>query len=83
MPDWRLEIATQWAGSSTDEDGNHPLFGDEYTFIRWTDKTAQVMNQPGKQPKMNIYIIEAEVTEAVYNSLDNDDSYLVFTTEET
>ena len=81
MPDWKLEIATQWVGSGIDEDSNRPLFGDEYTFIRWTDKTAQVMNQSGKRPKMNSYIVEAEETEAVYNSLDNDNSYLVFTAE--
>jgi hypothetical protein len=78
---WRLQIATRWAGSGANQDGNRPLFGDEYEFIRWTDKTAQVMNQPGKRPKMQAYIIEAEVTEAVYTALEGDNKYLVFTAE--
>jgi hypothetical protein len=81
MPDWRVQLATPWAGSGQDEDSNRPLFGDEYTFIRWTDKTAQVMNQPGKRPAMNSYIIEAEMTEAVLNSLESDNGYLVLSAE--
>ena len=81
MANWRVQLATRWTGSGTDEDGNRPLFGDEYEFIRWTDKTAQVMNQQGKRPKMQTYIIEAEMTEAVLDTLEGDNKYLVFSAE--
>ena len=82
MTDWRVQLATRWAGSGSDEDSNRPQFGDDYQFIRWTDVTAQVMNQPGKRPKPNMYIIEAEMTEAVYTALEGDNQYLVFSAEE-
>ena len=82
MTDWRVRLATQWTGAGTPIDSYHYLLVDEYGIIRGTDKTAQVMNQPGKRPKPNTYIIEAEMTEAVYTALEGDNQYLVFSAEE-
>ena len=82
MTDWRVRLATRWTGDGSDEDSNRPQFGDDYTFIRWTDVTAQTMNQPGKRPKPNTYIIEAEITDTVLTQLEGDNQYLIFSTEE-
>ena len=77
---WRIEVITPFVGDGTGGNANRPQMGDDYTFIRWTDITATPSAQ--LTPSPNMYVIKAEVTEAVLNSIESDGTYHVLSSEE-
>lgn len=77
--DWRIEVITPFVGDGTQGNSNRPQMGDDYPFIRWEDITATPSVQLSPSP--NIYIIKAEVTEAVLNQIESDGTYHVLCAE--
>ena len=77
--DWRIEVITPCVGAGVMGDSYRPFLEDRYDFIRWEDVTGI----PGTnlQPSPNIYVIKAEVTEAVLNNVELDNVYCILSAE--
>jgi len=81
MANWTADIVTPFIGDGSDtENANRPQFGDDYPFIRWEDITGTPTAQ--LTPSPNMYVLRAEVTEAVLSSIESDGTYLVLSSEE-
>ena len=81
MANWTADIITPFIGDgSTEENANRPQLGDDYPFIRWEDITGTPTAQ--LTPSPNMYVLRAEVTEAVLSSIKSDGTYLVLSSEE-
>ena len=78
---WTADIITPFIGDgSTIENANRPQLGDDYATIRWSDITGTPSAQLAPSP--NMYVLRAEVTEAILSDIESDGVYLVLSSEE-
>ena len=77
---WTADIITPYIGDGTEDNANRPQLGDDYTILRWSDITGT----PSAQliPSPNMYVLRAEVEEAVLDDIESDGVYLVLSSEE-
>ncbi len=80
MANWTADIVTPFIGDGTEGNANRPQLGDDYATIRWSDITGTP--SANLAPSPNLYILRAEVTEAVLGDIESDGVYLVLSSEE-
>jgi hypothetical protein len=77
---WTADIITPFTGDGSEDNANRPQLGDDYATIRWSDITGTPSAQ--LTPSPNMYVLRAEVTEAVLSDIESDGVYLVLSSEE-
>ena len=80
MPNWRIEVITPFVGDGTYDNVNRPQMSDDYAIIRREDITA--VPGPNIPTSPNMYVLRAEVTEAVLDDIESDAIYHVLSSEE-
>ena len=81
MANWIADIITPFIGDgSTEENANRPQLGDDYATLKWEDITGTPSAQ--LTPSPNMYVLRAEVTEAVLSDIESDGIYHVLSSEE-
>lgn len=76
----RAEIITPWIGTgATTADANRPQLGDDHTLSRWEDVTGQPSEN--LHPTPNLFIVRANMTDAVLAAIETDPTYEVLWSE--
>lgn len=73
------EIITPWIGTGTETDLNRSQLGDDHALVKWEDVTGQPSENI--QPDPNLYIVRAEMTDAVLSDIEADATYEVLWSE--
>ena len=77
---YNLTIASPWMGSGTMEDSYRPQFGDDYTYITWSELSVRPSPEYCADP--NLGILTCEVDDTVLAVLEADTNYFILTCEE-
>lgn len=75
----RAEIITPWIGSGTSADPNRPQLPSDHAITSFEDRTGQPSEN--LQPDPNLFVVLAEMTDAVLASIEADSTYEVLWSE--
>jgi len=73
------EIITPWIGTGTPADPNRPQLGDDHALSKWEDVTGQP--SANLKPLPNLFVVRAEMTDAVLTAIEADSTYEVLWSE--
>lgn len=77
---FRLTILSPWMGSGTMEDSYRPQFGDDYTYIAWSE--LSVRPSPDYCADPNLGTLTCDVTDVELAALEADNDYHILSCEE-
>lgn len=77
---YKLTIVSPWIGSGTMEDSYRPQFGDDYTYITWSE--LSVRPSPDYLAAPNMGTLTCEVNDTILAVLEADSDYLILSVEE-
>ncbi len=73
------EIITPWIGSGTSVDSNRPQLPSDHALIKFEDTTGQPSEN--LQPDPNLFVVLAEMTDAILADIEADSTYEVLWSE--